>query len=359
MSSFSQLRFRHFFFNQIYKPYLRFTQFGILVYAIFAIFDYQTLSSDSHFVIWVRLAFVLLASLVLHYLSKVGWKHLEMTELLFFIFAGWIVNWVGYVAMLEGNNNYQSGVMLIMLYLSTLSRMRFSLALSAMVTILIPYMTFLYPTLLDTDYAKESDHISIVITTMIICAFAAYRRELEVHKRYQQERQMRRQSLALASYSQRLKTQSETDGLTGLYNRHFLRHVLLPKLRQFDNLGVFIADIDHFKMINDRYGHDVGDNVIQNELKSFTMLCHKTAQQFVMVVRSFWCCCLTATKPALICSATISMTNVKNAALNTVTLSVGYWHGSRFDSSLKYAISEADMALYQAKQNGRNQVKAA
>jgi hypothetical protein len=80
--------------------------------------------------------------------------------MVFFIFAGWLVNWVGYIAIELGNNNYQSGVMLIMLYLGTLSRMRFSLTLTSMVTILIPYLIFLYPRLLDMDYNKESGLIS-------------------------------------------------------------------------------------------------------------------------------------------------------------------------------------------------------
>ena len=74
----------------------------------------------------------------------------------------------------------------------------------------------------------------------------------------------------LREHNEKLKTQSETDPLTGLYNRHALR-------ANYDNyigtnLIAAYMDVDNFKQINDKYGHDAGDDVlraISNGLKEF------------------------------------------------------------------------------------------
>lgn len=362
MNHFSELRFRHFVFLKIYKPYIHYTQFALVVYAAFAIFDYQTLGHDSLNIVITRFLFVIVAATSLHVSVKRESKYLEAIEMVFFIFAGWLVNLVGYIAIDLGNNNYQSGVMLIMLYLGTLSRMRFSLSLTSMVTILIPYLIFLYPRLLDMDYNKESDHISIVITTMIICALASFRREKEVQSRYQQERQVRRQSLALTRSSRKLKQLSETDALTGLNNRHYLRYTVLPKVREFSQLGVIIADIDHFKSINDKFGHDVGDDVIQKlgslirqALPEGATAIRYGGEEFLIVLPN------TDKASVELFSHYLKQQCEKQRFEHgsSVTLSIGFWHGKPFDSQLKYAIAKADMALYNAKESGRNTVMSA
>ena len=74
----------------------------------------------------------------------------------------------------------------------------------------------------------------------------------------------------LREHNEKLKTQSETDPLTGLFNRHALR----ANYHNYVGINLIVAymDVDNFKQINDNYGHDAGDDVlrtISNGLKEF------------------------------------------------------------------------------------------
>jgi hypothetical protein len=88
MSHFSELRFRHFVFHNVYKPYVHYTQFALVVYAAFALFDYQTLGNDSLNIVIIRFLFVIVEATSLYVSVKTESKHLEATEMVFFIFAG-------------------------------------------------------------------------------------------------------------------------------------------------------------------------------------------------------------------------------------------------------------------------------
>jgi len=74
-------------------------------------------------------------------------------------------------------------------------------------------------------------------------------------------------SLANARMLKRLEELATTDGLTGLYNKRMLIDAADHKLRAASRfrkpLSVLVADLDHFKQVNDTHGHDVGDNVIR------------------------------------------------------------------------------------------------
>jgi len=74
-------------------------------------------------------------------------------------------------------------------------------------------------------------------------------------------------SLANARMVKRLEELATTDGLTGLLNKRTATEVARQKLRSAQrfrkSLGVLMCDLDHFKLVNDNYGHDVGDQVIR------------------------------------------------------------------------------------------------
>jgi diguanylate cyclase (GGDEF)-like protein len=168
--------------------------------------------------------------------------------------------------------------------------------------------------------------------------------------------------LALTAYSKKIKRQSETDALTGLNNRHYLRHSFLPTLKQIQKVGVIIADIDHFKSINDQFGHDVGDDVIhrlgamiRQSLPQGATAIRYGGEEFLVLLPN-----TSREGTELYCQYLKNQCEKHRFEHGSqVTLSLGYWHGAKFDSQLKYAISEADMALYNAKQSGRNQVQSA
>ena len=61
---------------------------------------------------------------------------------------------------------------------------------------------------------------------------------------------------------QRLKRLGETDQLTGLYNRHFFFEHYHHRVQGQQLTGLIMLDLDHFKQINDRFGHQTGDRVL-------------------------------------------------------------------------------------------------
>lgn len=86
-----------------------------------------------------------------------------------------------------------------------------------------------------------------------------------------------------------------TDGLTGLYNRRYLdvhlQKLLAKNVEENKRLAVIILDIDHFKSVNDTYGHDVGDEILKvfaerlkDSLRSFDLVARMGGEEFVVVL---------------------------------------------------------------------------
>lgn len=73
---------------------------------------------------------------------------------------------------------------------------------------------------------------------------------------------------AKKDYEKQLRSMAETDQLTGLFNRYHLEKIIKEEIVSCDLLGtplsMIIFDLDHFKLINDNYGHDMGDEVLKN-----------------------------------------------------------------------------------------------
>jgi diguanylate cyclase (GGDEF)-like protein len=168
-------------------------------------------------------------------------------------------------------------------------------------------------------------------------------------------------SLALnhARLVQSLTVASRTDPLTGLYNRRALFELhgtaLLP-------VGTAVAafDLDHFKSINDRYGHAVGDEVLRRFAQLLLSDCGRDAvtariggEEFVAILRN------TAPLPAQIVVNRIrdlfSGIEIETGQERLrCTVSAGLSFATSSKRSLSSVLHEADMALYQAKKSGRN-----
>lgn len=67
----------------------------------------------------------------------------------------------------------------------------------------------------------------------------------------------------LRSHTDELYTKAITDGLTKLLNRGYFEEIIKPDIERFPNAAIIIADIDHFKKYNDRYGHQQGDRCLR------------------------------------------------------------------------------------------------
>jgi diguanylate cyclase (GGDEF)-like protein len=166
-----------------------------------------------------------------------------------------------------------------------------------------------------------------------------------------------------------LENSALRDGLTGLYNRRFfdenIKKLVPQAQREGINIGVLMLDMDHFKAVNDEYGHDIGDKV----LKEFARIVKENVREADIVVRfggeEFLVLLVgvTSEEAALEVANKLrekvadNVIDVYAGATMQKTISSGLSmfpaDSTSFTSILKYA----DIALYEAKQGGRNQVR--
>jgi diguanylate cyclase (GGDEF)-like protein len=173
--------------------------------------------------------------------------------------------------------------------------------------------------------------------------------------------------LALTRYQRRLEQLASTDELTGLLNRHAF-NILIGKLiagyrREPRPISMLMADIDHFKEINDRHGHLAGDAVLeevtrtlQGGLRESDLAVRWGGEEFLLVLQG--CDLDGATRIAENLREAIAARPVRvEGGEVAVTLSIG---ASQFDGNElpEQTVNRADAALYRAKVGGRNRVEA-
>lgn len=165
----------------------------------------------------------------------------------------------------------------------------------------------------------------------------------------------------LKEKNQELEILSTTDQLTGLYNRRYAEDQIQSGIEQscinVGELSVLMLDIDYFKLINDTYGHDVGDEVL---VKVATILKENTCKVDVPSRwggEEFLVLCWSGENGAMAIAEKIRLEimALDNGVAKTVTASFGitqYQENDTIDTLLK----RVDQGLYQAKKSGRNQV---
>ncbi len=166
-----------------------------------------------------------------------------------------------------------------------------------------------------------------------------------------------------------LTYQATHDALTGLMNHGAIVKQLERELNRARRgaapLTVMLADLDHFKAINDRYGHQVGDAVLReaggrmkNALRSCDAIGRYGGEEFLIITPdSDPAGALMAAERVRLSSALAPMS--VNQQQIAVTLSIGVACSSRGLDDPGDLIKAADMALYQAKHRGRNIVASA
>ena len=160
----------------------------------------------------------------------------------------------------------------------------------------------------------------------------------------------------------RLKSEVQTDPLTQLLNRRGLSAVLDFYQTMRQPFAVLALDIDHFKRVNDNWGHDVGDRVIQQVAETLSasarqsdVVCRNGGEEFLMLLP------MTDIEEARRIAERIrvSIAAASLAEVGTITLSVGVAGWQDEAVSLEQSLKQADAALYQAKNDGRNCVRVA
>jgi diguanylate cyclase (GGDEF)-like protein len=160
-----------------------------------------------------------------------------------------------------------------------------------------------------------------------------------------------------------LSSLATTDTLTGAWNRrHFeqeLQRELIQSQRYAEPLSLLMFDIDHFKAVNDRYGHPVGDTVlvgltrlVQRNLRAADTLARWGGEEFVIMLPH----CSADEAASLAEKLRALLAEQTFESVGQVTASFGVAQ-CRPDDSPQSWLKRADLALYQAKAEGRNAVR--
>ena len=161
----------------------------------------------------------------------------------------------------------------------------------------------------------------------------------------------------------------DTDPMTGLYNRRYFdrksEELIAAMASNQQELTLLIADLDHFKNINDTYGHDVGDkviiafaNILTSEQGLADIACRYGGEEFVLLLN---CNLLDAKQVAERIRQKAQETYITIDEVQTVqfTVSIGVHSVAHASTTVKETLTIADKALYKAKSNGRNCVEVA
>ena len=161
----------------------------------------------------------------------------------------------------------------------------------------------------------------------------------------------------------KLDADSNTDPLTQLYNRRGMQRWLDEFEAKGQQFSVLALDIDYFKAVNDRFGHDVGDRVIQQLaalmtefLREQDLACRVGGEEFLIFLPDTKCD--RATNIARSLCEHVASTNMPKVQRITVSIGVGCIHADVDARAIDLAIKQADAALYEAKNAGRNCVRA-
>lgn len=158
-----------------------------------------------------------------------------------------------------------------------------------------------------------------------------------------------------------LHTERNLDPLTNLLNRRAFDESVMHMTAQpgHGEIAVVLADIDHFKRINDQWGHDVGDEVLRQlghclrqATRSNDLVARLGGEEFVLVLPRTDIA--TAYKLAERIQAVLAQGQCELPDLRRVTMSFGV--ASLREGAVAQGIKQADIALYQAKQSGRDRI---
>lgn len=208
--------------------------------------------------------------------------------------------------------------------------------------------------------------VSLVVTTIAIWYGRKLSGQLEGMNSYLEQKIHERTESLLDTQKELLEDNSEltrmalTDNLTGLSNRTHMNQILHKEFSRFERhgqcFGIIMLDIDHFKSINDKYGHDAGDTVLkklasifEGAIRSSDFIARWGGEEFLI-------CCTTIeeedllpiaeTIRQLVASTNFSPKDQITASLGCAAIVKG--------ESIGDLIKRADVALYEAKNTGRN-----
>ncbi len=216
----------------------------------------------------------------------------------------------------------------------------------------------------NTNY-KLIKNITLIFSALLIAGllYSLLVRKLNV-KLTLQNQQLENLKTKLIKTNQELLFLTHHDLLTELYNRHYFNQVITADNNDFEvmtPLSVVFFDIDHFKSINDIYGHATGDEALRSIAKTITsLLDHRHTfvrwggEEFIILCKE-----TNKLEANLLCqNLTNHIRQIKIHPKVSITCSYGIAE-RKPEESIMMCIERADQAMYQAKTDGRDRINAA
>jgi diguanylate cyclase (GGDEF)-like protein len=170
-----------------------------------------------------------------------------------------------------------------------------------------------------------------------------------------------------------LQYENITDHLIGIYNRRYLDRRIAEEISRAHRytlpLSMMLLDIDHFKAVNDNYGHQMGDQVLKrlgelllNRVRDTDIIARYGGEEIAILLPQTGASCALdlaeRLRQAVETSIMVPADEDNNTEAITITVSLGVTGLDRQVSDSQIFIQRADEALYQAKSDGRNRVIA-
>ena len=268
--------------------------------------------------------------------------------------AGFVITYICHVASLSGASYLLSGLVLVVLYACLFLGLFFKVATAVGGLLVVWHLAAGFAVGLPADQLWYS--AAILGTAAVTASLTTYKLEFALRTNFLETRL--------------LHELAERDGMTGLYNRRIFddhaKRVWRQSRREGQTLEIVFVDIDDFKVYNDLYGHQAGDDCLKKVAETiarcakrpFDFTARYGGEEFVLLLygppgdyaRSL---------PEQIRRDVLELAipHEGSRVANVVTVSVGVAAAApRSGRSLTGAIQIADEALYQAKQEGRNRV---
>lgn len=172
-------------------------------------------------------------------------------------------------------------------------------------------------------------------------------------------------NMTLGRYQRKLEIMASTDKLTGAANRQVFEEYFKQALTKAEStqspISILLLDIDHFKKVNDSYGHSIGDlvlktitNILRGQLKDDDILCRWGGEEFLILLPD-----MDLTLAAELAEQIRHLIYQREIKVNglhiSITVSMGVAEYQAHEPA-EDLIKRTDLALYQAKEAGRNQV---
>ena len=264
------------------------------------------------------------------------------------------------------------GVIMVMMFAAIVLRLRFWYAVMTFVAVLVCYSLSLT---LFVNLSSD-DQLAYTLTVLLgICIglVGTYNLERDLRRDYLYRSMLRIDRYHLENAKLELERLSTLDALTGIANRRYFDAALETAWRQgllsHQPVSLLLIDVDHFKLYNDNYGHQLGDkslyrvaHTIQNSLhRASDVAARYGGEEFVVLLPD------TPLDKAIDVAErirgnvqTLNITHEFSESAPQITVSIGV--GSFVPpsgSNAQLIIEHADVALYRAKEMGRNRVCAA